>query len=189
MTVQRDWGDRSNRKHARLKYTIEDRGLDGIPRRGREARGRDARRTASRSRSPPPATATAGPRARTARHHLTLFIENGRIQDEAGGADADRPAPDRRDARRRFPADRRTRTSSSPTSARKSAPTIEALVAEHGLIAAGVGPAAQLHGLRRAADLRARARRERALSARPHHRAGRAALARTALPRTTSSSA
>src|SRR6266545_4877641 len=28
VTVQRDWGDRKNRKHARLKYTIEDRGLD-----------------------------------------------------------------------------------------------------------------------------------------------------------------
>ena len=27
VTVQRDWGDRANRKHARLKYTIEDRGL------------------------------------------------------------------------------------------------------------------------------------------------------------------
>jgi sulfite reductase (NADPH) hemoprotein beta-component len=26
--VQRDYGDRSNRKHARLKYTIDDRGLD-----------------------------------------------------------------------------------------------------------------------------------------------------------------
>jgi sulfite reductase (NADPH) hemoprotein beta-component len=26
VTVQRDWGDRSNRKHARLKYTIEDDG-------------------------------------------------------------------------------------------------------------------------------------------------------------------
>ena len=26
--IQRDWGDRTNRKHARLKYTIEDRGLD-----------------------------------------------------------------------------------------------------------------------------------------------------------------
>ena len=25
--VQRDFGDRTNRKHARLKYTIEDRGL------------------------------------------------------------------------------------------------------------------------------------------------------------------
>ncbi|OZJ02483.1 hypothetical protein BZG36_04363 [Bifiguratus adelaidae] len=28
MTTQRDFGDRTNRKHARLKYTIDDRGLD-----------------------------------------------------------------------------------------------------------------------------------------------------------------
>jgi sulfite reductase (NADPH) hemoprotein beta-component len=28
LTTQRDFGDRTNRKHARLKYTIEDRGLD-----------------------------------------------------------------------------------------------------------------------------------------------------------------
>jgi sulfite reductase (NADPH) hemoprotein beta-component len=28
VTVQRDFGDRANRKHARLKYTIEDRGLE-----------------------------------------------------------------------------------------------------------------------------------------------------------------
>ena len=27
VTVQRDWGDRADRKHARLKYTIDDRGL------------------------------------------------------------------------------------------------------------------------------------------------------------------
>ena len=30
MTVQRDWGNRENRKRARLKYTIEDRGLDAF---------------------------------------------------------------------------------------------------------------------------------------------------------------
>jgi sulfite reductase (NADPH) hemoprotein beta-component len=28
LTLQRDYGDRGNRKHARLKYTIDDRGLD-----------------------------------------------------------------------------------------------------------------------------------------------------------------
>ena len=28
VTIQRDFGDRSNRKHARLKYTIDDRGVD-----------------------------------------------------------------------------------------------------------------------------------------------------------------
>src|SRR3954447_11753635 len=27
VTVQRDWGDRASRKHARFKYTVEDRGL------------------------------------------------------------------------------------------------------------------------------------------------------------------
>ena len=26
--IQRDFGDRSDRRHARLKYTIEDRGVD-----------------------------------------------------------------------------------------------------------------------------------------------------------------
>ena len=30
LTVQRDWGDRKNRKHARLKYTIEERVLDAF---------------------------------------------------------------------------------------------------------------------------------------------------------------
>lgn len=30
VTVQRDWGDRTSRKHARLKYTIDDRGLDAF---------------------------------------------------------------------------------------------------------------------------------------------------------------
>ena len=30
VTIQRDWGDRSDRKHARLKYTIETHGLDTV---------------------------------------------------------------------------------------------------------------------------------------------------------------
>jgi sulfite reductase (NADPH) hemoprotein beta-component len=30
VTIQRDYGDRSNRKHARLKYTIDDNGLDWL---------------------------------------------------------------------------------------------------------------------------------------------------------------
>src|SRR5260370_415005 len=31
VTVQRDWGDRSNRKHARLKYTIQGHGPGALP--------------------------------------------------------------------------------------------------------------------------------------------------------------
>ena len=30
VTIQRDWGDRTDRKHARLKYTIETHGLDAF---------------------------------------------------------------------------------------------------------------------------------------------------------------
>ena len=37
VTVQRDFGDRSDRKHARLKYTIERMGLDEFARRARTA--------------------------------------------------------------------------------------------------------------------------------------------------------
>ena len=33
VTVQRDYGDRSNRKHARLKYTIDDDGARPVRRR------------------------------------------------------------------------------------------------------------------------------------------------------------
>ena len=29
VTVQRDYGDRQNRKHARMKYLVEDRGMAG----------------------------------------------------------------------------------------------------------------------------------------------------------------
>ena len=43
VTVQRDWGDRKNRKHARLKYTIEDRGLDAFRAEVEKPRGRHAR--------------------------------------------------------------------------------------------------------------------------------------------------
>ena len=65
VTVQRDWGDRTNRKHARLKYTIEDRGLE---RSGPRSSGASASRSKTRapSRSRRPATATAGSRARMA---------------------------------------------------------------------------------------------------------------------------
>ncbi len=47
VTVQRDWGDRANRKHARLKYTIEDRGLDAFRAEVETPRRRQARRGAA----------------------------------------------------------------------------------------------------------------------------------------------
>jgi sulfite reductase (NADPH) hemoprotein beta-component len=85
VTVQRDWGDRVDRKHARLKYTIEDRGLDAF-------RAEVERRSGVKLAAPKPFTFTStGDRygwteSENGRAHLTLFIENGRIKDVPGGA-------------------------------------------------------------------------------------------------------
>ena len=85
VTVQRDWGDRSNRKHARLKYTIEDRGLDAF-------RAEVEKRAGAKLQAPKPfAFTSTGDRygwveSDNGTSHLTLSIPNGRIKDEAGGA-------------------------------------------------------------------------------------------------------
>jgi sulfite reductase (NADPH) hemoprotein beta-component len=85
VTVQRDWGDRKSRKHARLKYTIEDRGLDAFR--------AEVERRAGVSLAPgKPFTFTStGDRygwtqGDDGRGHLTLFVQNGRIHDIAGAA-------------------------------------------------------------------------------------------------------
>ena len=83
VTVQRDWGDRTNRKHARLKYTIEDRGLDAF-------RAEVESRAGVTLMAPEPFTFTStGDRygwseGADGRSHLTLFVENGRVLDRDG---------------------------------------------------------------------------------------------------------
>ena len=85
VTVQRDWGDRKNRKHARLKYTLEDRGLDNF-------RAEVERRARVKLASPKPFTfASTGDRygwseGIDGRGHLTLFVQNGRVHDVASAA-------------------------------------------------------------------------------------------------------
>ncbi len=85
VTTQRDWGDRTNRKHARLKYTIEDRGLDNF-------RAEVEKRTGIKFEAPRPFTFTSmGDRygwteSGDGRAHLTLFVQNGRVQDTGAGA-------------------------------------------------------------------------------------------------------
>ena len=85
VTVQRDWGDRVERKHARLKYTIEDRGLDAF-------RAEVEKRSGVKLGKPKPFTFdSTGDRygwteSEDGRGHLTLFVENGRIKDIPGGA-------------------------------------------------------------------------------------------------------
>jgi sulfite reductase (NADPH) hemoprotein beta-component len=80
LTVQRDLGDRSNRKHARLKYTIDTLGLDRFI-------------AAVNARLQTPLEPARGftftnnhdsfgwAQDEDGLHHLTLFIENGRILD------------------------------------------------------------------------------------------------------------
>jgi len=70
VTTQRDFGDRVDRRHARLKYTIEDRGLDWF-------RGEVENRLGY---------ALDGDRYgwiddENGISHLTLFIQNGRVAD------------------------------------------------------------------------------------------------------------
>jgi len=78
--VQRDFGDRANRKHARLKYTIEDMGLDAF-------RKEVEKRLGYQLESPRDFTFdhTGDRYGWTKDHngqwHYTFYIENGRVAD------------------------------------------------------------------------------------------------------------
>jgi sulfite reductase (NADPH) hemoprotein beta-component len=84
VTVQRDWGDRSDRAHARLKYTIEDHGLDAF-------RAEVEKRSGVKFEQLKPFTFdSTGDRygwseSEDGNGHLTLFVQNGRIRDIPGG--------------------------------------------------------------------------------------------------------
>lgn len=80
VTIQRDCGDRSERKHARLKYTIDDHGLDWFHDRLEQRLG-----FALEPARPFEFTHTGDrygwQRSDDGRWHLALFIENGRVED------------------------------------------------------------------------------------------------------------
>jgi sulfite reductase (NADPH) hemoprotein beta-component len=81
VAVQRDYGDRSNRKHARLKYTIDDRGIEWF----REALFE--RLGFSLSAAEPFEFRSRGDvfgwsNDQHGRWHLTLFVPEGRIRDK-----------------------------------------------------------------------------------------------------------
>lgn len=81
VTIQRDYGDRSVRKHARFKYTIDDRGVDWFveelsSRLGyklEEARAFHFDHNGDRY---------GWVKGSNGKWHFTLFIQNGRIKDE-----------------------------------------------------------------------------------------------------------
>jgi sulfite reductase (NADPH) hemoprotein beta-component len=83
VTAQRDFGDRSDRKHARLKYTIERMGLDAFR--------AELERRLGYALAPARDFAFTGNGDRlgwaqgdNSTWHYTLFVENGRVRDLAG---------------------------------------------------------------------------------------------------------
>jgi len=83
LTVHRDFGDRTNRKHARLKYVIEEKGVEWFKAQVEERAG-------LKLQPPRPYTFTGQSdvlgwhRQTDGRWFLGLFVENGRIKDVDG---------------------------------------------------------------------------------------------------------
>ncbi|KAJ2307992.1 Sulfite reductase [NADPH] subunit beta, partial [Coemansia sp. RSA 2705] len=93
MLVQRDHGDRTNRKHARLKYTVDDHGMDWW-REQVEARAGFAFEPAR-----PYAFTRNGDRYGWVKttpglNNFTMFVQNGRVANFAGGAPLKRALAD-----------------------------------------------------------------------------------------------
>jgi sulfite reductase (NADPH) hemoprotein beta-component len=83
VTVQRDYGNRSNRKNAKTKYTIDRIGLDAF------RAEVEARAGVAFAPVVPYSFTSRGDRIGwvegiDGKHHLTLFIENGRVLDFPG---------------------------------------------------------------------------------------------------------
>lgn len=84
MLVQRDHGDRKNRKHARLKYTIDDMGLDVFKAKVEALLPEDLRFAAPRPYKFVSNIDTFGwQKDEKGQNHFTFFIENGRVEDTA----------------------------------------------------------------------------------------------------------
>jgi sulfite reductase (NADPH) hemoprotein beta-component len=83
LLVQRDYGDRTNRKHARLKYTIEDRGADWFLAELNKYLGYDlgpVREYEFEDNGDRFGWVTD----HRGNHHYTLFVEGGRVVDTPG---------------------------------------------------------------------------------------------------------
>ncbi len=81
--IQRDFGDRKDRAHARFKYTIEDRGLDWF-RAELERRTGKPLQPARSYRFESTGDASGWHRGAGGLWHHTVFVEGGRIKDLPG---------------------------------------------------------------------------------------------------------
>ena len=145
VTVQRDFGDRTDRKHARLKYTIADRGLDWF-------RTQVEARLGERLGAPRPWQFThTGDRygwvaGEDGRSHFTLFILSGRVKDEPGY----RLKTALREIALAHKGDLRLTANQNLIIANVAAadrPRIEALLARHGLATANDASGLRLNAL------------------------------------------
>ncbi len=82
MLVQRDFGDRKNRKHARLKYTVDDLSVDGFRTKVEEYWGK-AFQPARAFHFDSNVDTFGWTKDEHGLNHFTFFIENGRIEDTA----------------------------------------------------------------------------------------------------------
>lgn len=83
LAIQRDFGDRGNRRHARFKYTLDDRGLDWFRTELEDRLGEplaEARPFAFRDSGDPLGWMEDG----QGDWHLTLAIPSGRLRDTGG---------------------------------------------------------------------------------------------------------
>ncbi|HET9067868.1 MAG TPA: NADPH-dependent assimilatory sulfite reductase hemoprotein subunit, partial [Amaricoccus sp.] len=145
MSVQRDYGDRLDRLHARFKYTIDDKGLDWIKAEAERRLGfplTPARPYRFTSNGDPLGWTTGG----DGRAHLTLFIQNGRVSNW----------PDRRllDGLREVARFHKGTLRVTPNQnlviaevAPEDRPAIEATLAAHGIDPAAQGSALRLNSM------------------------------------------
>lgn len=131
VTIQRDFGDRTNRKHARFKYTLEDRGLTWL-------REELERRLEFRIEPAQPFVFSQNgdhfgwQQADNGAWHLLLFTENGRLAD----TERAKQLTGMREIARIHNGDFRLTPNQNVVIANVEAaqkPAIDALVARHGL--------------------------------------------------------
>lgn len=82
MLVQRDFGDRTNRKHARLKYTVDDLGVEVFKSKVEELLGHPFAEP-KEFKIDTNVDFFGWIKDETGLNHFTAFIENGRIEDTA----------------------------------------------------------------------------------------------------------
>ena len=134
VTVQRDFGDRTDRKHARFKYTIEDRGLDAF--RAEVERRAGVKLGAARAVH----VHSTGDRygwseGDDGRGHLTLFVAERPRARRRGCSAADSRCARSRKCTTATSASRRTRTSIIANVPAEQQAEIERIARESGLLA------------------------------------------------------